>query len=128
MAKKFDELRQRMSPEARKRADELTAQLMAELPLQELRQARSLTQEQLARALGINQAAISKLERRADMYLSTLKSYINAMGGELRLIAAFPDGCVSIDQLAEPEEEEEEEEKKKKKKKTHKRGGVRATG
>lgn len=103
--KKFDELRQRMSPEARERADELTAQLLAEMPLQELRQARSLTQEQLARVLGVNQAAISKLERRTDMYLSTLKSYVNAMGGELRLIAAFPEGSVRIEQLADPEEE-----------------------
>ena len=108
MAKKFDELRQRMSPEARKRADELTAQLLAEMPLQELRQARSLTQEQLASTLGINQAAVSKLERRADMYLSTLRSYIKAMGGELRLIAEFPDGCVSIDRLGEPQGEGEE--------------------
>lgn len=106
MAKKFDELRQRMSPEARKRADELTAQLLAQMPLQELRRARSLTQEQLASTLGINQAAVSKLERRADMYLSTLRSYIEAMGGELRLVAAFPDGCVSIDRLGEPSGEE----------------------
>ena len=105
MTKKFDELRQRMSPEARKRADELAAQLLAEMPLQELRQARSLTQEQLATVLGKNQAAISKLERRADMYLSTLKSYVNAMGGELRLIAEVSDGSVSIDQLADIAEE-----------------------
>ncbi|MGD2152746.1 MAG: XRE family transcriptional regulator [Gemmatimonadales bacterium] len=103
--KKFDELRKRMSPEARKRADELSARLLAEMPLHELRQARALTQEKLARTLGVNQASVSKLERRTDMYLSTLRSYIAAMGGVLEIIATFPEGSIRIEQFAELDEQ-----------------------
>lgn len=74
-------------------------ELMAELPLQELRQARSLSQEELAQVLGVNQASISKLERRTDMYISTLRRFIEAMGGELEISVQFPDGRVRINQF-----------------------------
>ena len=70
--------------------------MLAEMPLHELRQARGLSQQVLARLLKIQQPAIAKLERRTDMYISTLRSHIEAMGGELDIVARFPDGTVRI--------------------------------
>ncbi len=70
--------------------------MLADMPLQELRLARGLTQGQLATTLNVRQASISKLERRADLYISTLRSHIEALGGELDIIARFPDGEVRI--------------------------------
>ena len=99
MAKKFAVLRDKMSPEAREKADEITRVLLGDMPLQELRQARHLSQEQLAGVLRIKQASVSKLERRTDMYIQSLRSYINAMGGELEITARFPDGDVRINQF-----------------------------
>ncbi len=61
------------------------------LSLAELRRARLLTQDQLAADLHVNQASIAKLERRTDMYLSTLRHLVEAMGGELEIVARFPD-------------------------------------
>ncbi len=104
MAKKFSELRARMSPEAQAKSEALTHRMLDELPLQELRQARSLSQEQLAEVLHVGQGAISRLERRTDMYISTLRSYIRAMGGELEITARFPDGSVRISQFEQIEE------------------------
>ena len=101
MARKFRDLRARMSPERRRRAHERADAMIAELPLQALRHARRLTQESLAKQLGSKQALVSKLERRADMYVSSLRSYIQAMGGELDIIARFPDGTVRITQFEE---------------------------
>ncbi len=74
---------------------------LAQLPLWELRQARELTQGKLATLLDRKQAAVSRLERRTDMYVSTLRNYIEAMGGRLRIVAQFEDGSVEIDQFAE---------------------------
>ena len=96
MAKKFRDLRARMSPERRKRSHERAEAMLAELPLQALRQARKLTQEAMAKVLGAQQAHVSKLERRADMYVSSLRTYIEALGGELEIIARFPDGAVRV--------------------------------
>jgi transcriptional regulator with XRE-family HTH domain len=110
MAKKFSELRNQMSPEARSKADELTREMLAEMPLQELRRARHLSQEQLAEILQVRQATISKLERRTDMYISTLRSYIQAMGGDLEITARFPDGDIRINQFADLGEAVEETE------------------
>jgi transcriptional regulator with XRE-family HTH domain len=106
MAHKFSELRAKMSLERRERIRKRTQELLAELPLQELRQARALSQEELAEVLGLNQATISKLERRTDMYLSSLRRFVEAMGGELEITASFPEGKVRI-QLFEDLEEEE---------------------
>ena len=58
-----------------------------------------MTQVHLARILKVNQAAVSKMERRADMYVSTLQDFVKAMGGELKITAKFPEGTVEIDQL-----------------------------
>lgn len=55
--------------------------------------------KELAKILGVNQAAVSKLERRADMYVSTLQSFVKAMGGELKITARFPEGTVEINQF-----------------------------
>lgn len=99
MAKSFKVLREKMSPEAQKRARDKTQLMLEAMPLQELRQARALSQDEMARALGIKQAAVSKLERRTDMYLSTLRKFIEAMGGRLEIVAHFPEGDVSVDQF-----------------------------
>jgi DNA-binding transcriptional regulator YiaG len=101
MAKPFRSLRDKMSPEAQAAAEQKTQALLEGLPLQELRQARQLSQEQLATILQVKQASISKLERRTDMYISTLRQFIEAMGGELEIVAKFPDGVVRITQFQE---------------------------
>jgi len=105
MATKFRTLREKMDPERQERIRKRTEELLAELPLQELRQARALSQQELAEVLGLNQATVSKLERRTDMYLSSLRRFVEAMGGELEISASFPDGKVRI-QLFEDLEEE----------------------
>lgn len=96
MAKKFAELRAKMSREARGRAEARAQEMLKEMPLHELRRARGLSQEALALVLHVRQGSISKLERRTDMYISTLRSHIQAMGGDLEIIARFPDGEVKI--------------------------------
>jgi len=96
MAKKFSELRSAMSAEAQARSEQLTNEMLVTMPLHELRQARGLSQQVLARLLKVQQPAIAKLERRTDMYISTLRSHIEAMGGELDIVARFPDGTVRI--------------------------------
>jgi DNA-binding XRE family transcriptional regulator len=96
MAKKFSELRAKMSPESRSEVEKEVRKALTEMPLNELRNARGLTQEMLAEALNIQQPAIAKMERRTDMYISTLRSHIRAMGGELEITAKFPDGIVKI--------------------------------
>ena len=97
--KNFRSLREKMSPEARKRSRALAAKYRSEMALDELREAREMTQVHLAKILGVNQAAVSKLERRADMYVSTLHDFVKAMGGELKITARFPEGTVEINQF-----------------------------
>ena len=105
MATKFRTIREKMDPERQERIQRRTEELLAELPLQELRQARALSQQELAEVLGLNQATVSKLERRTDMYLRSLRRFVEAMGGELEISASFPDGKVRI-QLFEDLDEE----------------------
>ena len=81
----------------------VTAELR-KLPLAELRKARSLTQARMADLLEMDQGSVSKLERRTDMYIRTLRSYIEAMGGQLNLIATFPEGEVEIEDIGMGEE------------------------
>ena len=100
MAKKFSELESKMNPERRAKIAERVKKTLAEMPLHELRNARGLSQQMLAAALHIQQPAIAKLEKRTDMYISTLRSHIRAMGGELDVIARFPDGDVRISQFS----------------------------
>ncbi len=104
MAKKFSELRSRMSPESRARAQTQAQAMLAEMPLNELRQARGLSQKMLAEVLHVQQPSIAKMEKRTDMYLSTLRSHIEAMGGQLEVIARFPDGAVKISNFSDLED------------------------
>lgn len=99
MAKNFKNLQAQMSPTSRARSEAKAERLIQEMALDELRAARALTQEHLSTILGVKQSAISKLERRADMYVSTLRHFIEAMGGQLEIRAVFPDGAVRITQF-----------------------------
>ena len=92
----FHELTKGVSPARRRRIDGLKVELLAEMPLHELRRARALTQRDLAEMLQVNQPAVSKLEQRADVYISSLRSYIEAVGGRLKIVAEFPEGEVAI--------------------------------
>jgi transcriptional regulator with XRE-family HTH domain len=99
MTKPFKTLRKKMSLPAQKAAAEKKNEMLKEMPLQELRQAHQMSQERLAELLLTKQANVSRIERRTDMYISTLRSYIEAMGGKLDIIAKFPDGEVYINQF-----------------------------
>jgi len=98
-ARNFDELRMKMPPESRARVDERVRATLANMALDELRAARELTQTHLAELFGVSQGSISRLERRTDMYVSTLAKFIEAMGGQLEIRAVFPDGSVRINQF-----------------------------
>jgi len=99
MSKPFSKLRKKMSPSAQKASAAKTKHMLKQMPLQELRQAHQMSQERMAKLLDTKQANVSRIERRTDMYISTLRSYIEAMGGELDIVARFPDGEVHIDQF-----------------------------
>jgi DNA-binding XRE family transcriptional regulator len=96
MAKKFSELRAKMSPEAQSRSAARAEAMLVEMQLQELRKTRQVTQVELAKVMSVEQATISKLERREDMYVSTLREYVKALGGELKLVASFPDADIQV--------------------------------
>ncbi len=102
----FSKLTKGFSPERRRRIDETKRESLAEMPLHELRRARALTQQELAQMLEVNQPAISKLEQRADVYISSLRSYIEAVGGKLKIVADFPEGEVTITNFADVGEDE----------------------
>jgi len=103
MAKKFRALIADWPPERLAAVEARVQQTLAEMRLQELRKARRLSQVALAKKLNAQQATISKLERRTDMYVSSLRQYIGAMGGELEIIARFPEGAVRINQFQDLE-------------------------
>lgn len=88
----LERIRKELSPTRRKKVEARAAQLIAEeMTLQELRHARKLTQVRMAKTLGIGQDGVSKLEKRADLMISTLRKTVEAMGGTLSLVAEFPD-------------------------------------
>ena len=88
----LDQIMTRMSPARRRKIEARAAQLMVEeMTLQELRRARKLTQARVAKVLHINQDGVSRLERRTDLLLSTLRKSVEAMGGTLSLVVEFPD-------------------------------------
>ena len=101
MARKFEELVEKMPPVSRARAEEKAAGLIAEYALGELREARAMTQARLAEIPGKDQPAISRLEKRTDMYVSTLAEFIRAMRGELEIRAVFPEGSVKISKFGD---------------------------
>ena len=92
MAMNVNEKIKRLSPAQRRKVEARAAELVAEeMTLGELRRARKLTQVRMAKALGITQDSVSRLEKRSDLLLSTLRKTVKAMGGNLSLIAEFPD-------------------------------------
>jgi len=99
MAHKWSDIRGTFSDEQESEIQERFENEVRKLSLNQVREARSLTQVSLASALQVNQGTVSKLERRTDMYVSTLRSYIEAMGGQLQIRAVFPDGEVEIEQF-----------------------------
>jgi len=81
-----------LSPAKRKKVEARAAELIAEeMTLRELRHARKLTQVKMAKTLGVTQDSVSRLEKRSDLLLSTLRKTVKAMGGNLSLVAEFPD-------------------------------------
>ena len=92
MTVSLDEMIAGLDPDRRRQIEERAQELIAEeMTLRELRKARKLTQVSVARELGVSQDAISRLERRSDLLLSTLRRTVEAMGGTLSLVAQFPD-------------------------------------
>lgn len=102
MAKKFRDLKNAtMSPERQARTTMRAKAMLAEMHLAEVRRARELSQVELAEKFGTTQPEISKIESRADMYVSTLRKYIEAAGGSLEIVAHFPDSDVRLSQFAQ---------------------------
>jgi transcriptional regulator with XRE-family HTH domain len=101
----LERIRKGLSPARRKKVAARAAQLIAEeMTLQDLRRARKITQVRMAKALGIGQDGVSKLEKRSDLLLSTLRKAVEAMGGSLSLVAEFPDrGPVVLSGISEVE-------------------------
>jgi|SRR5262245_19142416 transcriptional regulator with XRE-family HTH domain len=104
-----------LSPERRAKIEGRARQLIGEeMALQQLRKARKLTQKQMARALKIGQDSVSRLESRSDLLISTLQSYVEAMGGELKIIVEFKEGSAVISGLGATEAAEHPKEPAKK--------------
>ena len=99
MAKKFKSLVAKMSKESQKEIKRRVKNELDEMDLKSLRQALKLTQEQLAKQLDIKQGSVSKIENQSDIFISTLRRFLEAMGGELQIIAHFQDHDVLIDQF-----------------------------
>jgi predicted XRE-type DNA-binding protein len=99
LASNFKDLQMKISPERRARVELRVQKAIKEMALDELRTAREFTQAELSQVLKVDQGSISKLERRTDMYIGTLRRYIEAMGGSLQIRAIFPDGEVQIKQF-----------------------------
>ena len=101
MARKFSTLEARMSPRAKELSEKLYRQHRAEMALAELREALDLTQAELAASLNVSQEAVSRLERRPDMLISTLRHVVEALGGKLEIRAVLPGASVELTKLGE---------------------------
>src|SRR5262245_40079793 len=100
MAKSFDDLVKRITTKkTQAKAARRTKTLLGELLLREMRQLAGKSQQEVADALGIKQPSLSKLEKQVDMQISTLRKIVEALGGELDVLARFPKGTVRIDQF-----------------------------
>ena len=100
MAKKnFKTLRSKMKPDNAANAEVRAKELMAEMFLAEIRKQTGLTQEDLAKSLGIKQSSLSKLESQSNMQINTLQRLIKALGGNLELVAHLPHGDIRISQF-----------------------------
>src|ERR1700720_1937628 len=92
MPRNVNDIIKKLSPAQRRKVEARAAQLIAEeMTLQELRRARKITQQKMAKSLNIGQEGVSKIERRSDLLISTLRRTVEAMGGSLSLVAEFPD-------------------------------------
>ena len=106
----LNERKKRLSKTRRRKVDSRAAELIAEeMSLRDLRKARKRTQVRVAKQLGIKQENVSRIERRADLLISTLSGYVEAMGGTLHLVAEFPDrppialtGIAALDKQSRP--------------------------
>lgn len=98
---RFGDLRATLSPESKKAVEAKVMVLREEMSLAELRHARQLTQESLGDTLHVGQAAVAKMEKRTDMYVGNLRRFVEAMGGELEVVARFPEGSVKINNFAD---------------------------
>lgn len=101
MAKKFSQLLAKMPPERLARIEDETQAMLQEMALADLRKARRMSQAELARNMGIRQPSVADMEKRTDMYISTLRSLIEGMGGRLEIVASFPDAEVKIKNFSE---------------------------
>lgn len=99
MAHKFEKLKKEMKPESVRIAKAKAKEMMAEMLLVEIRKEVGLTQEDLAKTLGIKQPSLSKLESQDDIQISTLRRLVNALGGQLELIVHMPGGDIRISQF-----------------------------
>jgi hypothetical protein len=104
MSKNFSELEAAMSPEQIRRSDEKYERCLQEMAAHKLHAAQRYTRLQLAHTLGIRGRALMRLQRSADVYVSTLTRFIEAMGGSLEIRVVFPDGEVTVTQFQEPRE------------------------
>jgi len=97
-----NEIIRKLSPSERKKVEDRATEIIAEeMSLRDLRKARKLTQARVAKRLGITQDSVSRLEKRSDLLLSTLRKTVKAMGGDVRIIAEFPDRApVLVTQLS----------------------------
>jgi transcriptional regulator with XRE-family HTH domain len=98
---RFGELLKAMPANRRKKIAERVRESLAAMPLDQLRKARQMTQAKLAETLGVNQSEVSRIEHRADLYLSTLSEYVEALGGKLEIRAVFPGREIRISQFEE---------------------------
>ena len=115
-----NDFRSQFTPHQRARIDVRTKQLVAEeLTLRDLRKALDLTQTQMSATLGVRQAHVSRIEQRTDMLLSTLASYVQAMGGSLKFVVTFPDrdpvALTSLADVFQPEQPPEKPRRRRKK-------------
>jgi hypothetical protein len=101
--RRFDELRVQMPAERRARNIAATETLLAEMPRRDLRRARELTNEALADILEMGPSEVVGIEKHADLYVSTLRRFIEAMGGQLEITAHFVGGAARITQFREIE-------------------------
>jgi transcriptional regulator with XRE-family HTH domain len=99
MAHKWKDIRGSFSPEEEIEIAQRVREAAGVMTLYQLREARNLTQVNLAKVLNVNQGAVSRMEKRTDMYVSTLRNFIQAMGGQLQVKAIFPEGEVQIEQF-----------------------------
>ena len=103
MSVNVNEIIRKLSPAELKKVEDRAADIIAEeMSLRDLRKARKLTQARVAKTLGITQDSVSRLEKRSDLLISTLRKTVKAMGGDVRIVAEFPDRApVVLSELSE---------------------------